>query len=659
MKKVLSFFVILCVLVSSFVVNVSADIIANDAVETFDYTSSTAVGTARVYKEEGGNNQAVVGTNVDYTTVKTEYGSSAVFKYQASTSPTYFPNYSWSTSDGCYHISFNLYPYTTDAKRIYKQREGGGSNYYPILAFDSAGKIVYYEHLTSLQSSENNNTNITVHELGAYSANKWYNVDVYIDTVNNTYAIKVDCQDEGGVTTIGKATDVKLTGWGTGLKRMKISQYMPASGTAGDNLMALDNVKVASYNATAAGMSTNVADGATDIDVDKEFKIYAEDTITEVTAVLKQNSNVVDGAFATPVIAGNIAKLNLTSNLSANTPYSLELTVKSEAFPVSSTTKTINFTTGDGAKRKTVLDLDFEDGVLPEGLVTKFTESKEMKVVSSVVDSDYGKVLKMIPTNDINSSPADLNLASPDAVTDTKVVIEYDKAEFGTMSHVRGYAKLVQDGQNTFMHDYATSNTKVYAGGTSSELYRQTREDMGTFNNHKFVIDVDSNGTATKYSYYVNGIAKQNTTDSSVLTKDIAFTANIPASFKKLVLQLTANSSVDSSDYVIYDNLKVSYVDKVPSDFKVMIGTNAYVPGTSAALAEGDVLSVDMDNLIYPNAKVIYAFYNADGSLAKVDCENKTYTMTADDITNNYSIKVMLWKGLDNLIPLVSCVTVK
>ncbi len=538
-------------------VTVLADISALNGVETFEYDSTTAVGTTRNYSTENiseGTGDVVSSSLVSYETVKTEYGKSAVFKYAADKSPTFCPNFTLS-DNGVYHISFNLYPYTTDAKRIFKLRQGDtNNNYYPIFAFDNDGNVVFYEHETSLQAAESSDIKTV---LGSYTAQNWYNVDIYVDTTNDKYSIKVDRQDGLNVITVGKKTDVKLTGWGNGIKRFKICQYMPTAATAGDNLMALDNVKLESYTsvATAVDFYTNIANGATNVDIDKNLKIYSSTNteISEIEAKLMKDSAEVIGAFAAPVISGTTAELNLAANLLANTTYSLELKVKYDTFPDSaSKTKIIGFTTGDGTDRKTVIDLKFDDlsdtSAIPSGVIT----GDDVAGSFSLYNANGGKVLKVKPdTTDKNSY---LNFSVPTVITDTVVVVEYDMCE-SQLEYIKSSATLVNGTTTTFLQEYNGNNTNIFNGADASVSNSVSREAAQAYNHYKFFINVDSTGVATNYYYYVNGVSKTGDTP-------ITFTSNIPVGFKTFTLKMFPNAGLTADDYILFDNIKVSYIDK-------------------------------------------------------------------------------------------------
>ena len=288
MKKVLSAFVIMCVLAGSLAISVSADNIANGTKEDFEaYTEKDDVKTTRIYSTEN-DGESVYGTHFEFKQVDDAHKKSAVMKNVAGGAITFHPNKD-NAADGVYHYSFELYPYTTDAKRILKIRESSNSKYFTALIFGKDGTIKCYEYADGLDSDASLASK--QYNLGSYNAKSWYKIDLYLDTDANLYDVVVSSDGK----EVGNKYNVALNDWGTGAKRFKIVQESTATTPYGDDLAAIDNVVFEAFTGKRPG-----ADAAPSAESGKE------DTKLNNAVVLKIGE-------ATAIVNGNATKID-TSN---------------------------------------------------------------------------------------------------------------------------------------------------------------------------------------------------------------------------------------------------------------------------------------------------------------------------------------------------------
>ncbi len=265
MKKVLSFLMIFCILFGIFALNASADNIAVNKIEDFEgYTQNDDVKVHRIYSTEN-DGESEYGTHFEFKQIDEEHKKSVVLK-NVEGGINFHPNRDNST-DGVYHYSFELYPYTTDAKRIFKIRGSSGTTKnYSVLCFNEKGKIECFEYTNGVNTDSSMAT--SKYDLGTYNSEKWYKVDLYLDTINNEYDVAVSCN---GKEIAGK-NNIILSNWGTGAKRFKIVQQATSTTPYGQDLLAIDNAFYELY--------TGKRPGADSISYEKaNSKSYLEDAV--------------------------------------------------------------------------------------------------------------------------------------------------------------------------------------------------------------------------------------------------------------------------------------------------------------------------------------------------------------------------------------------
>ena len=639
MKKTVSFLLIFCMI---FAMNVSVSAAANmtfnsttpvtDDYETYDENSNKPFGASSWNSYEKG-------THWDLEEIDDEHGNSLCLQAVSDKQIEYNLGAGMGSTQtsGFYKISLDIYPYDNSTTRIFYIR-GGSIDNIPVIKFNTSGEIVWLN-----EGTDNPNTT----KIADYKAKTWLNLTVYYDVAANSCSVYVDN------TLKGVFSFSNLTGFRT----IRFWQgYHAPTDTITDRMskVAIDNLYIG--YATESKLHSNVADGATDIDTDKEFKFYADKVISGFAASIGANA-------LTSTIKGKTASAVLPSKLSGNTGYALAFDVTYS--DGTKETGIIKFTTGSGTKRTNALNINFEGvensisalqaayGTGCMALGGSDSSTKNIASYYSVYDtkSVNGNSLKIDPEDANKNLNYDFNAILPYSLRKNTVVIEFDR--YDTSTYIRGNTKILNTDTSTtkFIAEHAASEIKVLEDGASSSVYvRPTRPEYNSYNEYKFVINYDSTTDMYSYTFYINGILQG-------VNSKYAENVNIGEmeDIGRLTFQLWGRNEITSADYIEYDNIRISY--NTPS-ISAKVGGNTVTEISS--LNAGDTLTASAEGAssFTVEPMLIMAVYK-DGIIEHIDFTGDVeWTVPEDISTGNYKIVIMLWDGFENIIPLTGALVI-